>query len=600
MNKKSNFTLLLAITLTLGIALSFQSNISGKTEAWTKSDVRTLNKIINTNLNLDGGYHNLPNVSIYEKDYVYFTYYSLLSLQLLDSDSMNENSIELSSNIKQIQDILLIDPNNFDNVSNIYYYLEILKMLDIEIDRNKKIQLTKYILDLQTKVGSFGFSESHKQKIDSGGYESGSNDEVFLSTYLALEALDTLGVSPKDTVSIKKWVESRFDEVKSEAFYLNKLPYLLMLLKTESLLGNIDNKHAKLLDEYYNHSLQDMISKYNESKQLDIILLNDLLECSLVLGKESDFINETSFITQHYLNLQNFDGCFAMSQASESNILSTYIILRHMKLSHNEIPNKDITLKTIQNTQTVDGYFLPIISRPSTFQASYYTYKIAARLNLDNEDEVKENISRFLKNTSRKNIESPFELAYYLKLEKDITGSVSKNLISNTDILMFKDRLKNNSFARINDYYDAIDSLEALDMLGEELESETCEHIIDKIKNSNDGDENFIYSCLKLQLFKLLGQADKEAIKTRIDYINSTLEKDYSKIDSELRVYYLYLAIETFEKMNLDSQINVNKEIVYKDLLDRKTKYSYKLNVKNYPTIESIFICTYIIEKIKL
>ncbi len=592
---------LIIIVITSLCINTYYQNINTVKILHSDAEEHFLNMALCNNSNEDGGYHDIPNVDIYESDYLYFTYYSLLCMDKLDDKYIMSNSEKLASSINGIPRKSLINPDSFDNLSNIYYYIEILKTLNGDIDSNRKKELSKYVTNLQTLEGGFGFSEIHKQKIDSGEYGVDNNKEVFLSTYMALNVLEYLKIDITDKINLEKWIDIEFDKINDKKISVENLPYILLIVKIDNLLNSSKEEHINLLSNYYKSSVDYIKDGYIRNKEVNIIFMNDILESSIVLGKASDYCREIDTIIKSFSGIQNNDGCFCIDK-NESNILPTYMFLKHISLSGNTYPNKSKTIKTILKSQTQNGYFIPIVSRPSTVRASYYTYKVADNLDLISKKDIKDNIKKYLSNIQIQNIKSSHDMIFYWKLEDEIYGEASKNEFTKKYIEEIKQNLRNNSFTDISSYSQAVDSFETLDIFDETIDNQLRNDIISKVTNSKitnsniEKQEKFLISCMEIMIFKSLKYENKDMVNSRLRIIKDVLEKSSEKIDENLRIYYLYLAFKHCGKSNLD--IDYHKQIIYKELIEKKFSDSLSQNKGEYQSIEVMYIYSYILEKL--
>ena len=86
---------------------------------------------------------------------LYFTYYSLLTLEKL-GDSFNLDDEVLEETICNISIESFVKDNYFDNLSNLYYFVEIVRMMKLHIDEKDALFIREYVSGLQTNEGCFG------------------------------------------------------------------------------------------------------------------------------------------------------------------------------------------------------------------------------------------------------------------------------------------------------------------------------------------------------------------------------------------------------------------------------------------------------------
>lgn len=160
--------MILVIAFIIIIFSAILSKKRNENEWYTIEDVERLEQILNHNCNGDGGYHEILNTDLYKGDLLYFTYYSLLTFEKMDYPYEEVNKI-LKETVKNISIESFIKENYFDNLSNIYYFVEITKMLNLDIDERNISFIREYVSNLQTKEGCFALSEKQKQKVDLHG-----------------------------------------------------------------------------------------------------------------------------------------------------------------------------------------------------------------------------------------------------------------------------------------------------------------------------------------------------------------------------------------------------------------------------------------------
>lgn len=350
---------------------------------------------------------------------MYDTYYSLLCLEYSDENYLKSSNTKiLKHNLKIIDNSILISENidMFDNISNIYYYVELCRKLEITISKMKREILIEYLDKVKISEGCYAFSVKHKEEIN-GNHKS--SKEVFLSTYLSLSILKDLGVSTKNLDDTKDWVERNFELLNREQIVADNLSTVLLLYKTAQML-NIENmEHFNLLKSYYKNISTNILEEYRQCDTLDIFLFYDLFQASIEIRGLDTFLIKYAEIDEYLLSLQQEDGCFSVTRADESNIMPTYFILSYF--SKKNIKMKDNTFTAIANAQTVEGFFVPMMQRESDIIATYYAYQISKLEHNSSVFFMNKSIEKYINEYDYRNIlEDEESLLCYIRLQEEI------------------------------------------------------------------------------------------------------------------------------------------------------------------------------------
>ena len=73
----------------------------------------------------------------------------------------------------------------------------------------------------------------------------------------------------------------------------------------------------------------------------------------------------------------------------------------------------------------------------------------------------------------------------------------------------------------------------------------------------------------------------------------------YPGVDRELRVYYLYLAIQSLNDWGIDFGKSINTSAIEADIFDRKESAVYSLGLEDYPSLCGTYYCLYILKNIE-
>lgn len=417
---------------------------------------------------------------------------------------------------------------------------------------------------------------------------------------MALDILRQVEYEKYDEEKLNTWIKNKFEALKSSTNY-NELPYIMLLVKIDNIIGYTGNEHMELLAKYYDLSLDYLKADYDENKSFDIFFMNDVLETSILLDRSASFLDETVYMINYYSSLQDDnDGCFGADKQSLSNILPTFCTAVYYNLAGIKMPKQEKLVETIRSCQTIEGYFLPIMERASDLESAYYTYKIFALINskCDYEDKIK----RFLRNQKISDIrQEQSELLFYYRLNDEIYGKnelcdVSRDLISK-----LKETLREND---LSNYYlasQAIYSLETLNLFDEHIDNETYEKLVKQIEERNgvvNGD--YLFACYDLLILKLLGYNNADGvIERKSEIIKGTLFNDYREIEQDLRLFYLYWGIQSLNSWGIEFIELADKGAIVEDVLEHKRSAVFSLGTEDYPSLSSTYYYLYIMQNIK-
>lgn len=273
---------------------------------------------------------------------IYATYYSVLSLDLLHGSSERSDLKKFISNVEANYDTYFFNEKKFDNLSNIYFYVQTLKFSGNNVKDPSRI--VSYVSKLQTDQGNFGFSNKHKLSLEMGGNVSGS----FLSTYMATFILTTLKADVPNITKLHNWIDNTITnaEFVNDSEFKNGA-YIFLLLGTCDLL-NIKEKDSYLAANKDN--VNSLVKKITKVDDFSYFSLNTLLDLSSYyqITLDSPIIDS---IYKKIVATQSNDGGFIMGAGDkDSNILPTYIALRFFKQYGLPVSNERKVQSYLNNT----------------------------------------------------------------------------------------------------------------------------------------------------------------------------------------------------------------------------------------------------------
>lgn len=566
----------------------------------SNGEIQRVEQILENIRNKDGGYHEILNTDLYRGDVLYFTYYSLMALEKIGcSESLEDNVLKKTICNSSIESF--VKENYFDNLSNIYYFVEINRILNLHIDEKNAVFIKEYVSGLQTDEGCFALSDKQKQKIDNKQYKAGEYNETVLGTFMALEILTRVGSEEYDKERVTAWIESKFYELKENPTY-EQLPYIMLLVKIDNTIGKDDTEHKKLLEVIYKSSLDYLELSYSEYNCFDVFFMNDVLETSILLGKSDEFIAKTKYMASYYSVLQKDEGgCFGADGESESNILPTYCAITYYDLAGIKEYRREIIEETIRKSKTIEGYYLPIMERASNSESTYYAYKILEMIQSQSDYKVwvKEFVSNLEVNTLCQN---QTELLFYYRLNDELYGtnelsSTSAELIQELKVSLLENELSNHYLC-----FQVLNSLETLEMFEENVDGEICEKIIRRIKNrgGEKTEQGFLMECYELLILKLLGlDGVDEVITEKTKRVKDTMVEGYQEMDQEYRLFCLYWGIRSLNAWSVEVAELLDLELIKEEIRAHENNAMYSIGIDDYPSLSSTYYCLYILDNIE-
>lgn len=521
----------------------------------------------------DNGYHDLINQSMFKGDKLYFTYYAVLTLQQNDLD-IPDNYI-LCNSIKNLQFEDIVNDKEFDNLSNVFYYVQLCNILNIK-PLNQDLIL-KYIDKLYIN-SHYCLSERQKNNILNGN-EDLNNSTLYLATAMATEILNILDKDyDKEQISI--WVNKNYNNNTDEISDFSKL-YLLTRIE-KNLHNTVSDDHLKKFTELFNNSLNYFI--LNNTNNIDFMLLSDLIDSSYLINKTDTLIEslEAINLTKLIKILQKSNGMYGLNEIEQVHILPTYCATKYLQLVDGRLDN-DTLYSTIKGTQDIDGLFIPYILYESNLPTTYYVYMTCQLLDIKiNEEEIKS----YLETQNETDI---YNTAFFhnLKSKLDIIDHCNPYIWEN-------DYFYNNSL----DSY-LVNSLVILELdscLSTKLqvENKLKDFINDSFLQNEVTQNDFLVNCTQLYLYcQMGGDKNNNEFKNKVTLIENQLLDSFDKGEREL--LNLYWAIRCLKDYNINMIRNVDPNKVYSIISNCKSGALYSMSANNSPTVESIFYTYYII-----
>lgn len=303
---------------------------------------------------------------------LYTTYYASKIKELFKVE--NNGELKLTS---QDIDNLLFNENSQSNLMNIYYFVQIQKD---KLDQKLIDRIESYVLSLQSLNGSFAYSKDVKKQV----IMNHINEREILSTFFAVFTLDYLNKSIPNKNELNKWIKSNFSlSVIKNPSDISEAGYIVTLIKISKILNyefNIDeqNKINEVVD-FYNKEMDSRLT--NDKDNIEVVFVNDVIELNRILHRNTDDkINKK--IINVLSTLGSEDGTFRLNKSSNSDVLSTYLVLNFMNQFSYDIEPYSEIINTLQKFKLINNLYIPLGDVQSDILNTYYVFKISELLNI--------------------------------------------------------------------------------------------------------------------------------------------------------------------------------------------------------------------------
>lgn len=510
------------------------------------NDISDLIKIINLSQNQDYGYHEFV-ISDNAKSDIYTTYYAL-EINKICEKKEKIDILNILENYKKNQNDFFFNEDKFDNLSNIYFFTKIAQLDNININ-NKSIE--KYVLNLQCNNGSFAFSKKHKNMINTSKNKELDNSNL-LSTYMALYVLNYYNNIKFDHDKLSKWIEDIF--YNTQFTDISKSSYLLILIRICNLT-NIDISIYCPNIDILIHNYNKQFNNYLKNNLLNIIILDDLVN----LNKETNYnsLNEIDIIkVERLLNiLQKKDGWFSLDEASDTNILPTYIALNFKQYFKLNISNKDKILLKLDRFNIKNKGYVFITDLNSNLQSTYFAQQIYYLFGQDNI-----NIKNYLNNFHDISNFSVMERYYYYNMLIDsnkLNAEIIKADYHSIGYLINNEINNISQLNNIDDYLDLYYNLLFLKKINYVIDNNLKTNIsnllyfssinIDELQNDKIITLKY---ALDILIFDLI-EINQEDYKNNIENFNCELKKClYNEKDFDVILTYFYIHATNISGIN--------------------------------------------------
>ncbi|AWZ50058.1 hypothetical protein C3495_14540 (plasmid) [Clostridiaceae bacterium 14S0207] len=595
-NKRLSITLICSVTLiTLLIILSFlyslkyDRNITKKQHI-THEDINNLKSTLLLTRNLDGGYHPIPNELGIVPD-LYNTYYSLQILDLLKHPLSNKGYEEIIKWSKDTLNNQYMNKDNEDILSNLYFFIQILKQKNFKIDDIFCSNILKYLDKICDIDGTYNLATNFNEAISKD-----NNSLKYISNYYATEILKYINKEPKNIIYIKKWVKSMLEINLNKDISLNNCSNLLLLIKISNNINlDITNFMQKIKSQVtkYNILIEKELNKNNIS--IPVIYINDLLELNLYLNKDLKTLKYLQNLDNYFNTLKNENGIYSLTDQEDPNVLPTYMILKYLNLRNIEINlNPNLINGILKNRIPYSGFISPEHIE-SNIKDTYYAYQIDKQFN---NSKNSTNIKNYLSNNFNTLFKrDEYTLCYLLPLCKqnnikiDIKGNINKYLLKVESIL------KNSKELFDSDYFKIIFLLDTIEHLTEGKNSTINNSLFtlkQKIRNTKSHDR-FLQKCIELKISSLLNDKNDETYN--LEYIIKNLNDNLKGTDYKLKLIYIYNAFKILNDYNCFTKIDKNS--ILKTVYGNKTAVSlFSYNNESPVSWESTYYSIYIISKL--
>ena len=505
------------------------------------------------------GYTDIKNNYSNLSDDLYFSYYCLGTLKNLDEMSflkVKKKSLEWFNKIK-IKDI--IDANNYDVISNIYYYYKLSNILEIQIGDSVEQKLINFILNSQNTLGYFYYSpQNDKAVVDLS--EVMYDARINISTMYALELLkltDTI----VETNEYETLLKSYFNTFESEDDINNKLNLAFMYVTgSDYLYKEIPLDSKIILSEFLANIL--CIKSSEKTTLNDIYFYSNLLKISEVIGVNTP-IEYTDFISNQTKMIE-----VMLNDQFHPKLLFHYTDLGNkMKI---KISNKESIVNYVLERQNPLGNFTIEIGQYNYIVPTYFAFKTYEMLG---SNKIDERINFFEESVWMRN-----SLTAYEKICLVGIGNVSNennreyydvidDIVESIEYLDFSSKDSWYNYILVSFFIENLSTKDTIRL------TKISDKILDYTLTRNTFTENntteIILSCSDLIIMKKL-EVDSKMIKTREEEVVKTFNNFQPQIGKQ--EFYLLLSKvvnvlseSAISKLNVDwksviDEINLNKK----------------------------------------
>lgn len=520
------------------ISITLSSCASVNNQKTVQVDKNKINFAIQNAMTDDYGYRLATDELLNVLD-MYTTFYALESKDLLGIDTKNDRNSILNY-VKDRSDEILFQKDSNDNLVQIYYYCMINKFEKLDPLIAQKIK--EYVLSLQTKHFSFGYSEKNRDMLNKA---SSTDIAEILSTYMAINVLKMTGDGLSDINNINLWLNNMVKIVMLQRFsQSDECGYITMLLKIYKMLGIDYSNDFNIVDinkkiDSFDKKIKEINPQMADFLSTDLVFIRELIDLHQIMGIEitPETIKDIYKIIVTNNNGKNELYYYKPSMPDSLAIYNSLYILN--KLGY-DCHDYTYIKPDLEKFKLSNGGYVLFSSFKSNIVNTYCVYQISKILSLDNNIKVKE----YYKNNKIKVLTgNPVGRYYLLQLLSDEN---SMNLISD-----IKDNLENeiiNNISTISNsesiskYMLLMYCIKSLKLIGCDFNKNLIETIKTNIeKEDNVSDKNFeiIIQCYKLELMRDIGFQNDFLKKKYINNISSNIDMVLScEITGKIQLLY--------------------------------------------------------------
>lgn len=433
MNKKFKNKILLLLMISM-ISVYLARLIIGYNK-FNERDIVDLKESLNEVIKIENEYLDFPEALNIDSD-LYTTYYSLKCLELLRDKSLNKDIVKsLIKWIKNLDINDIKDDINNNYIYEVYYYTELLVMLDVKLEETEKNELINSINEYQDK-NNINIINKNSVLTEENIFQN------LFDTYYYLEILDNV----HGYVDLSEEISSCIDKISSSELLLepnlnnlSKFKILLDICKLANYDIDSNRDFFSLLMTKYNDYFEEYL---NDLTQIPVLYIIEWIDLNEYLNN-NDYIKIYDEVIYKYIsNLQDNNGMFALMNGEASNIMTTYVVLEFMKDNNQEINKKDNLINYIVKNKVRDKGFNEIIQATGNLENTYYFNQI---YNLIKEYNTIPSLEEYLKY----NEVNEYSLYYLLNMGLDI---------SSVDISRIIERIQNTDYKILieNKAYDVV------------------------------------------------------------------------------------------------------------------------------------------------
>lgn len=549
------------------ILTSCTNNISDE-KAFTNNDFsgNKIKESIFLQQNENGGFREIDDIksSLYLS--MYDTYYALGMLHELGMEISDLQLERLKITLESLDENDIVNGKSSEDLSNVFYYFEILKLINYEGSIETKSSIIDRVSKLQSEEGYFYSSQKTKMEHENNNVEYDIDDSIVL---ISMQQVSAILKGNRDNVNlerIKKWMDKIYEVINLEEVDEHDIGSLVTYLEVDD---SFNLKNNKFTNEQLKNYYSDWIEFLSTNEVVDIHTVYNLYVLSKFVDIDNiDFLKQ--YLRKYEVELSNGSVRYSISPKEEFyHIAATYDALR--------ILNDGVTIRYLKKDATKEE--LPKISYDGTFEfirdtesdifSTYYAANILRKFVHDKSfpnqqfiEYIESNLKDNLFKKSTPEILMILQLANQFGVKTDMT-KINEFFDKQFQITYDKDYEKNNFLILLLiETANAFD-YEIKDKYNKNLINQASTHQLSSSLN-NSTSLSIIFKCIDLSILNYL---DSEPSTKEIDKLIKSYIENYDNLkdDNTYRLYVTYYFIKCLKQYEINADA-ISKEII-EDLL---------------------------------